>query len=370
MKNLFVLIGLFLICFTGYGQLTYRCFNFNYSPEIDSKANGIWGQWERTIETDSTHSGNPDSLYFNLAGLPDFGDLKTFDMEVKMKALWYNDSVFFLFQRLDDLYVNGLDNQGQPDNTVADGLDNLDATKIYFYLSSDSLRIQDTTYNYSDSIAWLQFVWKSEVMEARLPSGEIVNTYNQFNTNAIQWCDDTYCYAKLGIDMGKLAPYLMNSVRQKMNDYGLGGFGFFLETTDNDKEVLNENDLYIIQTRAFWGWSPLIDSAAIDEVNKWHWMAFFQDTTNYYVNPIYSVQEPFASVYPVPAYNTMNIHLDNYDEIEYVVYDIMGRKMLAGDFSGYRHSFSVEQLTVGTYIIQMKNKNRELMSVKMFKMKH
>lgn len=368
MKNLFIIVGLCLMYFSGYSQLPYRCFNYNYSPKMDETSNGIWNQWERTIQTDSTQSGYPDSLYFDLAGYPDFGDLKTFDMEVKMKALWHNDSIYFLFQRLDDKYVNGRDDQGQPDNTVAEGLDNLDATKIYFYLSSDSLRIQDTIYDYSDSIAWLQFVWKSEEMEARLPSGEIVNSYNQFHTNTVQWCDDTYCYTKLGIDMSKLAPYLMNSVRQKMNDYGIGGFGFFLETTDNDKEVLDNNDLYILQTRAFWG--SLIDSAAIEKVNKWHWMVFFQDTKNYYVNPIYSIQEPFASVYPTPAYNTINIHLEEYDEIDYAVYDLMGRNILMGNFVGYRHSFSVEQLTAGTYIIQLRNKNGEIMSIKTLKMNH
>ncbi len=366
MKKIYISISLLFTVLSGYSQLRYNCLNYNYLPRIDATSGGIWKEWSRTIETDSTQSGYPDSVYVDVAGLPNYGDLKTFDLELKMKSLWYKDSLFFLFQRLDDTYVNGLDSEGQHDNSVAEGLDNLDATKIYFYLSTDSLRLRDTTYEYSDSIAWLQFVWKSEEMSGRLPSGEIVNNYDDFHSKTIQWCEGGYCYAKFGIDMSKIAPYLMESVRFKMNEYGVGGIGFMLETSDNDKEVKSEDDLYIIQTRAFWGSS--IDSDAESKVNKWHWMAFFQDSSNFYTTPVFKIQEQFASIYPQPAYNYINIQLEEYDVIDYSVYDIMGRQIISGNFNGTKHSIPVENLEPGTYIIRMKNRKGEFMSLKTLKL--
>lgn len=360
MKRLYTLIAISTIVLSGYGQASYNCRNFGFTPKIDATSNGIWEVWSRTIEADSTQDGHPDSVYANVAGLPDYGDLQVFDLELKMKALWKNDSIFFLFQRFDDVYVNGLNEEGKPDLSVAPGLDNLDATKIYFYLSTDSLRL-DSTYNFSDSIAWLQFVWKSDTMLARLPSGQLVNTYNDFHTKAIQWCSGSYCYTKLGIDISKIAPYIMDDVSVQIDSFGFGGFGFLLETTENDKEIL-KNDRYVVQTRAFW--ASLIDSAAESHVNKWNWLTLRQDTLNFYITPISKTRSNFAAIYPVPANESVFVQLEDYEHISYSLFDIMGRLIVSGNFDGARHEIPIQQLETGTYFIQLINSKGDFMSKK------
>jgi hypothetical protein len=359
-KRLYSLIVISTIVLSGYGQASYNCWNFGFTPKINTTSNGIWKAWSRTIEADSTQNGHPDSVYVNFAGLPNYGDLQTFDLELKMKALWKNDSIFFLFQRFDDVFVNGLNEEGKPDLTVAPGLDNLDATKIYFYLSTDSLRL-DSTYNYSDSIAWLQFVWKSDTMLARLPSGQLVNTYSDFHTKAIQWCSGSYCYAKLGIDIHEIAPYLMDDVSVQMDSLGFGGFGFLLETTENDKEILND-DRYVLQTRTFW--NSLIDSAAENHVNMWNWFTLKQDKSNFYITPIAKIRSNFAAIYPIPANESFFVQVKDYGHFSFSLFDIMGRLVVSGHFDGVRHEIPVEQLETGTYFIQLKNSDGDFMSKK------
>lgn len=361
MKKLLSLASiLIIISIHSSGQTYYRTKNFGYSPVINKTVGGIWYNWEQTI-TDTANNeiligGNPDSVYISYAGYPDFGDLIVPDLEVKMKSLWHNDSLFFLFQRQDDSLVNGLTSGGLKDTSIAEGFDNLDATKIYFYLSQDSSRTE-TNNNYMDSVSWIQFVWQSDKMQAKLPSGGIVDNYDDYYTSAVQWKEGKYYYAKLGIDMEKIAPYLMDSIHFQIDSFklGFGTMGFLLEQTENDKEVM-KNGKYVLQTRSYWG--ALIDSNAVEHINIWPWLLFMEeDSVNIYTSGVELTQADFAQIYPNPATLHINIRVDSYQEFEYEVYDIMGRLVINGEFYNNYHQISLYNLDTGSYFIRLRKKN-------------
>ena len=106
---------------------------------------------------------------------------------------------------------------GSPDNTLADSLVNRDATTIYFYLQNDTVgRQYDYDIDDIDSIAWIRFVWGADDMEAQLPGGQIVNTFEEFNADIVQWNDGAFYWAKLSIDLGKIAPHLFSKFYRKI----------------------------------------------------------------------------------------------------------------------------------------------------------
>lgn len=339
-----------------YGQGLIRIKNFNTSPLMTESSDGIWQYWERNIpndeDKDSTMKGYPDSLFVVVPGYPNHGDVYTPDFELKAKMLWHNDTVFFLFQRLDDIYVSGYDNIGNPDATISEGLDNRDATKIYFYLSGDSLRVRTDTVSFTDTIAWLQFAWKSDDVQACLPGGEIVSTKEDFHTQIIQWCEGAYCYAKLSIAIGEIAPYITSTINTDIQEKGFSLIGFMLEATENDKETGQAP--YSVQTRVFW--EKNFDSTAMNHLSKWGWMVFLHDTNNIYSTPVKTLFANFANIYPNPARDAIYISLDEFaTQTNYSIFDIMGRMVMNGKIENQSERIDVSGLYSGTYLLVLRN---------------
>lgn len=329
-----------------------RTYNFNKKPLMDESIDGIWQPFTiswRDVINDTTYHNiplNTDSLYINAVGWPNFGDLKVPDLETKVKSLWYGDSIFFLFRRLDDEYVTGYNTNSTVDESVAEGLENRDATTLYFYFSCDSAR-QDAVYNFSDTIAWLRFGWKSEDVEGKLPSGELVNSMEGFHAESVQWCDESFCYTKVGISLAELdenVPRIMDSL---MNKLGAAYFGFAMDVCENDKEI--EGDLFGLQTRVYWPYD--FGASALENVSDWGWLWFFQDTliftpTN---NPDFEV----AKVYPNPVSEYLNISLLEDDHGSYEILDITGRNIMSGRLVGRDNSLYVAEIEKGTYLIRI-----------------
>ena len=362
MKKLLTFVVLYLSFVHTYSQAGYSVTSYNYAPRMDETTGGIWGNWERDLIDTVTYpdstitipvSGSIDSLYISSVGYPDFGDLYVPDNEVKMKALWNDGKLYFLFQRLDDVYVNGLTESEEVDITIKEGMDNLDATKIYLYLSHDSSRI-DTNSFYDSLITWMQFVWNSDQMQARLPSGEMVYSYDDYYSEFVQWCEGDYCYAKVSIDLYQLKPELSDSLYKRDTTYGFSSLAFLLESTENDKEVMVD-DLYQIQTRSYWGIS--IDSNATDYINIWPWLYIYQDSINQYVTPIETTPQNFAEIYPNPASSYINIQLNDFSEIQYALYDIMGRMVLTDQFYDSSQQIFIDGLSSGSYFLVMRNQS-------------
>jgi len=336
-----------LFCFitsSVFSQTFFRARNYNFEPIINQTSDGIWGRSYDSIDLIAA-----DSVYIVNKGFPDYGDITVPDLELKVKALWSGSKIFFLFQRMDDVYVTGYNDDSSPDASVKEGLENRDATCIYFYLSTDSARTE-SSFDYSDSIAWIRFVWKTDDVMARLPSGDTVNSYEEFHSEYTQWCDDTYCYSKISIDLGELAPYIVDSIQASIDSFNYAAIGFNIELDENDKE--DGVAPFGIQTRAFWTYG-MADNA-LDHVDKWKWLVFYQDTLTYTTgfDPVVYI----SAIYPNPANSQITIKLKEYKEINYSLVDLSGRVFLNGYFESNEHTIPVSDLYNGMYILQLTDK--------------
>jgi hypothetical protein len=368
MRNLLLIgISIFIAnsAFSQSGVL--KTYNFNKKPAMIEDAAGIWQPFKTSWydETDSiTYENIPrhtDSIYINTPGLPNFGDLNVPDLEVKIKSLWVGDSIFFLFQRLDDISVTGYTAGGDVDETVLEGLENRDASTLYFYFSSDSAR-QDTVFNYSDSIAWLRFVWQSDDVLGRLPSGDSVESWAGFHAESIQWCDGPYCYAKIGISLGELAPHVPEMMDALLSDLGVAYFGFTVDVTDNDKEI--EPAPYGIQTKAHW-YADMGESV-LDDVPEWGWLWFYHDTLNF-TTGVKNNSINLASVYPNPVSDYLNVSLNGFEQGSYSIFDLTGRTIITGILTGRDNSVYVGNIYQGTYFIRISDSNNNFSTLKFIK---
>lgn len=364
MRGIFIIIIITFSFCSSFSQPIIPVRNFNFKPVMDENSGGIWEpfktSWynEKDSSTYKNIARSVDSFFVNKAGWPDYGDLMVPDFEVKVKALWFGDSIFFLLQRLDDNYVTGYNNNGSVDETVAEGLINRDATTLYFYFSNDSARL-DTTYNFSDSVAWLRFGWQSDDVEAKLLTGDMVNSFDDFHAEAIQWCEEPYCYTKIGISLDEHAPYIKDSIEANIAKYGIGYFGFAIDATENDKEIGEAP--FGIQTRAHW--YKDMGESALDFVSDWGWLWFVHDTLAYH-SPVHNSVINFASVYPNPANDFLNVTLLEGFESDYRLVDIMGRVVLSGYFYEQENRLDTQNLLPGAYYLVLNDRRGNLLTRK------
>jgi hypothetical protein len=353
-----------------FSQAKYKTYNFNVKPAMDKSADGIWKPFKlfgQYIDKDTIYYDIPraaDSIYILNPGSPNYGDLAVLDLETKVKSLWYGDSVFFLFQRLDDIWVTGYNDDESVDTTVIEGLENRDASTIYFYLSCDSARLT-TTYNFSDSVAWLRFGWKTNDVEGKLPSGEMVNSMEGFHAEAVQWSDGAYSYAKIGISLYDLAPFVSDVMESQVKNTNIGFayFGFAIDACENDKEV--GNDVFGLQTRSYWPSS--FGESALEYVPDWGWLYFIKDQFQY--SGIDESKIEYASIYPNPAKEYLNISLlDGYNP-DYRLIDIMGREVFSGTLSERESSISVQNLPAGSYFLVLTDKKANSLTRKVLIMR-
>ncbi|MBN2487321.1 MAG: T9SS type A sorting domain-containing protein [Bacteroidales bacterium] len=353
-----VLLGIVLFsAITAYSQRgVLKSYNFNIRPAMNETANGIWKPFKTNWydpSADTTYYNIPrstDSMYVSYAGWPDNGDLQVPDLEVKVKSLWYGDSIFFLLQRLDDIYVTGYTPDGQPDADVKAGLENRDASTLYFYLSADSARLS-STYSFSDSVAWLRFVWKSGDVEAKLVNGQMANSFEGFGAESVQWCSGMYCYAKIAVSISKLAAYLPGEFERQLSDVGIASVGFAVDASENDKEA--GESPFEIQTRAYW--PSDMGQSAMENVPSWGWIWFRKDTLMY-ASSVYEPKSAFASVYPNPASDFLTIaYPDNYYG-SYRLVDVTGRVVLSGALLPGENAIYLSSLVPGVYYLVMDEK--------------
>lgn len=342
-----------IISISGYSQKTFYCKNFNYEPAIDTTIDGVWHPSD-TVWVDSTYITNS-----SIPNYYDLGVTPSPDLELKYKALWYDSTIYFLFRRYDDILVNGYNEDNSPDNTVADSLVNRDATAIYFHLKVDQSK-HDTLEYHIDTVAWIRFVWQSDDMEAQLPGGEVVNSFEDFHSEIIQWQDSTYYWAKLSVNLGKLAPYMFEKDEDGDVAIDTAYVAFEVELNENDKEV--EPAPYAIQTRAYFGTN--VGENALEDIANWSWLYFFQSSFDY-VTSLKNTYQDFAAIYPVPAKDYFTIRLEKYDNVSYYLYDMMGRLVLNNKFEGIENEVEVHNLSTGTYILRLRDSKGVYMTQKM-----
>lgn len=330
---------------------------------MEKSETGMWQFWEYLNEDSIKVGGYPDSIYCTKTGFPDNGDLIVPDLELKMKSLWYGDSLYFLLRRLDDSLVNGLNSDGTPDSDVADGISNVDATTLYFYFSNSSYRKDNNIESPNDSVAWLSFVWNDQVndtniMMARLPgSGDTVYTYDEFSTKFVQWYEEPYYYVKLAINMVNLAPYYSTLIfnSDSLNSSDTNYFfscGFELETTENDKEGIAPFEL---QTRAYLrtnlGENPL------SRISDWSELRILQAPDSVlYISSIKALRNNLiASVYPVPANDYVTIYLAEQGKTNCLLFDLTGRILISRVLHNQTNTLNLTALQPGTYFIRLQN---------------
>jgi hypothetical protein len=365
---------LFLVSFIFMGmfaQPVFRSKSRNAEILLDTTLGGIWaGRDSVYVETiidtifddedeivsiDTTEvyqqlNDLVDSTYFFRTGDPDFGDLHIFDLELKMKSLWHGTKVFFLFRHLDDSLVNGYVNAGL-DTTLIEGLENRDATAIYLYLDTEDNRLdsEDPVYDddsYLEYISWFRWIWGAPEFEGQY-RGEDISSLTDAGVDMIQWHDSVYLYTKLSIDIGVIAPELLETDTTISEGIAVG---FEVELNENDKEF-PKNGLFGIQTRAFWGDDN--DSLPMHprNVSKWGWL-YFTYGDDY--NPVSTYEIPaesFASVYPNPASESITISFENYTSSGYRLFDVMGRLVKTGALEGYNGYIQIQDLQRGAYIL-------------------
>jgi hypothetical protein len=355
----YILLLFVVVSLSGYSQKTFFCKNFDYKPKMDTTIDGVWSpidvRW-------------PDSAYVEYPSNPNYYDLgitPTVDLELKYKALYYDSTIYFLFRRVDDEIVNGYNIDGTPDNSVADSLVNRDATAIYFYLESDTA--QYLKENKVDSITWLRFVWQADDMEAQLPGGEIVNTFEEAHSEIIQWTASGYYWAKLSVNIGKIAPYLFDVTKDSVDNNVIYDtlsldttyMAFEVELDENDKEMTAP---YAIQTRAYWGRN--VGENALDNVERWSWLYFIHSSFDYEPASIKYTPESFAAIYPIPASDYLTIKLESFDRVSYYLYDITGRLVKSDRFDGVENTVETSEINSGTYLLRILDSKGNSMSKK------
>ncbi len=361
----YILLLFVVVSLSGYSQKTFDCKYFNYKPLMDTTIDGVWSY------TDTVWA---DSAYIEYPSYPNYYDLgvaPSADLELKYKALYYDSTIYFLFRRVDDEIVNGYNIDGSPDNTVADSLVNRDATAIYFFLKSDKARYYNTKHDI-DSVAWLRFVWQADDMEAQLPGGELVNTFEEAHSEIIQWTASGYYWAKLSVNIGKMAPYLFSKYNYKDTisketiydtlSLDTTYMAFEVELDENDKEMAAP---YAIQTRAYWGRD--VGEDALKNVDRWSWMYFYHSSFSYVPQKPSSLKftpESFAAIYPIPASDYLTIKLENFDRVSYYLYDITGRLVKSDRFDGVENTVETSEINSGTYLLRILDSKGNSMSKK------
>lgn len=316
----------------------YLAKNFGAMPKIDESINGVWNNGSDIYA---------DSVYITQAGVPNNKDLLFPDLEQKMKILWHKDSVFFLMRRIDSKLVTGKTKGGGEDAELAPGLQNRDATAVYFYLATDSAHIKGQADE--GAIAWMRFVWQSEDFEAKLPDGTTVNTPEQFNATILQWSDTTFSadmqdttvfyYAKFGVDLIKLKPGLV-SLDTKV-------LAFEVELNENDKEVGNAP--FSMQTRAFFGGT--YPASAIESIKYWPWIKFF---TAPQVVSTHENNLANLTLYPNPSDDFVIISKEHAERVDYSLIDLMGKLVGQGEFEGTHHKIDLSALNKGIYFLKIR----------------
>jgi hypothetical protein len=330
----------------------FFCKNYFDIPSMEKSEVGIWKPWSRNVNGVAT-SGHPDSLYCITKGLPDNGDLIVPDLELKMKTLFYDSTMYFLFRRLDDSMVSGYNADGSQDASLANGLENRDATTLYFYFSNSTYRLNNNINAASnDSVAWLRFVWSDSVntvntMLAQLPGsgGNTVSTFGEFHSEAIQWYKKPYYYAKISINILKLAPYL--------DDLMLNRIGFDIDVLENDKEGIMPFEM---QTRAYLNTD--LGSDPLNQISDWAWLFFTHDgnSTQYtsYIKPV--IQTLAAGIFPNPANDYINIQLEESSETTLSLFDLTGRMYKNEILFDKSNVIDISGLQAGIYFIRLQNK--------------
>ena len=353
-RILFVLLVIAYSYSSSAQSVAFRCKNFSYAPKLDTTIDGIWMPTD-TVVVDSAYIEKPSS--------PNYYDLGVPDLEVKFKALWHDSTVYFLFRRLDDTLVNGYLSDDSPDNTLCDSLVNRDATAIYINLKANPI-IDDDYLLDRDSIAWLRFVWQSDSVEGQLPGGQIVNDLESIHSEIKQWKDDDYYWAKLAINIGKMAPHLFK--------YTEGADGptyvidsafvpFAIELNEVDKEI--EPEPYCVQTRAYWGLN--VGESVFDDLSRWSFFYFLYNAFDFNSFSTYQNFNGESLIYPVPASTDFTIQLNQYDEVEYAVYNIMGEMVLTGSFEGQYHTVYIDGFSAGTYFLRLKDSSGNYITSKL-----
>lgn len=348
MKKFLVLAIISLLAAQAYSQREYRVKNRYFPVAIDESLDGVWEAPE------SSSDDRADSVYIYKTGLPDFYDLEVPDLELKMKSLWYDTKVFFLFRHLDDSLVNGYINDGMDvDTDLKEGLENRDATAVYLFLDNTTTRLYDTSSmyhngSYADSIAWFRFVWGANEVEGAL-RGEAINSLEDLGGEMIQWSDGRYRYAKFSIDIHKISSVYAN------DSLKYNSVGFEVELTENDKDSYFESP-FGIQTRAFW--SNDLDSVPMEPRNvlKWGQLTFtYGDTCISCIEAtgIYQPTTYFAKIFPNPASVRISAQLDGHYEAQYRIFSLMGQQMLSGTLVGRDNSIELDELESGTYYINI-----------------
>lgn len=366
MKKYLILSFVCFLITEVYSQSEFRTKNVYYPIEVDTSLDGVW---ESNDSTDVA-----DSVYLFKTGIPDHGDLGEitsdgeFDLELKMKSLWYGTKAYFLFRHLDDSLVNGYINDTTLDNSLKPGLENRDATALYFFLDSSDTRF-DTDANmyidssYIDSVAWIRWVWTGTdefEFEGQL-KGDSISSIEDLGGEIIQWEEGIYRYTKLSVDFGSFSS-LYDTLEYKK-------LGFEFELDENDKELLQPDGSYGIQTRAFWGSD--LDSAALETRNiaKWGWLYFtYGDTCTACIEEPAFIKKStanFANVYPNPASDYINIQLDSYGEVQYRIFNIMGQMIKTGILVGREEQVELNNMNSGTYYLQLIDEKGRLNSNKL-----
>jgi hypothetical protein len=374
MKKYFLIIFSAFIVLGAAAQPRLSTKNRNYPIEMDTTTGGIW--------SGNTASGDNvvDSIYLNNTGLPDFGDLYFPDLEMQVKSLWYDTMLYFLVRHFDDSLVTGYD-MGIPDNTVAERLEDKDAAAFYFFTDGSSNRenpansvyLEDA---YLDSIAWFRFGWGSDEFEAVIRDVS-VSSISDFGGEMIQWKAHGYNWAKISVDMKQLTPWYIDTVttitenNDTTYDYEIkvpSLIGFDVELNENDKE--NEQDgLFEIHTRAFWGSD--MDSLALAprNVKKWGYLYFTTgDDYDPATSGIFFTENCFASVYPNPFSESVFLKFDEVSPTEYKVYNLLGGMVASGSLYGEEGYINLNHLQAGTYFLHLSRKGKSPMMQSIIKL--
>ena len=370
MNRAFIIILVLLLSLQAGAQSIYQTKNRNTPITLDTSIDGVWAGG------DSVGHNVADSAYLFYAGIPDWGDLTVPDAELKVKTLWYGSKVYFLLRRLDDKLIG--------DNITSDsvkyGVENLDATALYFFMDTiitdiDSITGQRVRYDtlnnindlehpmytdgyYSDSISWFRFGWNSDEFEGAIGSDTAdpeITSIADLGGDMIQWQAGDYYYIKLMIDMSVMAQRYYPEGDSMGVKYPLLDsiyIGFDIEMNENDKENFVDG-FYEQQTRAFLGGDYDSSATSPRNLSRWTWLYFTYGAS--YDGPVdvSFTEYQIAKIYPNPVSDYLTISLINNQPAHYSLYNIMGQLISYGDINASGEQIEVGMLEPGTYFIRL-----------------
>ncbi len=347
MKKYGVIFLLGLISLSGIAQPNIvSAKNFHEELPLDKSIDGVWSGKDTARFA--------DSVYIEKESFPHYSDLHESDLELKIKTAWFGSKLYFLFRHFDDELVNGYNIDGSVDEDVADSLVNRDAVAIYFYLSNSAKRVDSIIGPGAvDSIAWLRFVWDTarNTVEGQLPGGKLINSFEEFNTEIVQWKDSVYNWAKLSIDLEGIADTSLFPLDSTF-------IGFEIELDENDKEI--GVPPYEIQGRHYL--KVDVGENALEGYSRWSWLWFGINREG--LLGLKHHNKRFAAIYPNPATHYLIIQLEDYEQVSYTLFDLMGRAVLLGNFEGYEENVHLAGLSQGTYFLRIKDGEGNLMTQK------